>query len=55
MSAVVRGRHVAGIDGDFVVFLIGMRAGEYEAIYSGVPRFGLGAAGRLVAAHARSR
>ena len=25
-----------------------VRAGEYEAIYSGVPRFGLGAAGRLV-------
>jgi hypothetical protein len=25
-----------------------VRAGEYEAIYSGVPRMGLGAAGRLV-------
>ncbi len=37
-----------------------VRAGEYEAVYSGMPRFGLGAAGSLVAAtgareHARSR
>ena len=30
-----------------------VRAGEYEAIYSGMPPFGLGAAGRLVPASGR--
>lgn len=30
-----------------------VRAGEYEAIYSGMPRFGLGQAGKLVSAVGR--
>jgi hypothetical protein len=30
-----------------------IRAGEYEAVYSGMPRFGLGAVGRLVPASGR--
>ena len=30
-----------------------VRAGEYESVYSGMPKFGLGAAGRLVPATGR--
>jgi hypothetical protein len=58
------GRYTADIDGDFVVFLIGMRfdsgdvgiwhetyrvrAGEYETVYGNMPTYGLAAASRSV-------
>jgi hypothetical protein len=91
MARVIPHFMAAEVDGDFVVFLIGMRinkpwqihkwlpvflavrrvlreleahpeswhethqvrAGEYEAVYSGMPLYGLGKAGRLVPASGR--
>jgi len=56
-----RERLTASIDGDFVVFLIGMRlsqpfavrAGAYESVYVNMPAFGLGRAGKLEPATGR--
>ncbi len=64
MSQVNTQRMTVAVDGDFVVFLIGMRInkpciwhetfriaeGQYEAVYSGMPAFGLGKVGKLIPA-----
>jgi hypothetical protein len=55
MATIMPSRITAEVDGDFVMFLIGMRINkpwkiQYEAVYSAMPPFGLGMVGRLVPA-----
>jgi hypothetical protein len=55
MATIMPSRMTAEVDGDLVVFLIGMRINkpskiQYDAVYSGMPPFDLGMVGRLVPA-----